>query len=31
MRRVQSFKAGVSVGAVIGLWHVAWVSLVASG
>ena len=31
MRHIQPFKAGVSVGAVIGLWHLEWVSLVADG
>jgi hypothetical protein len=31
MRHIQPFKAGVSVGAVIGLWHLVRVSLVAAG
>ena len=31
MRHIHPFKTGVSVGAVIGLWHLMWVSLVALG
>ena len=31
MRYIHPFKAGISVGAVIGLWHLIWVSLVAIG
>lgn len=31
MRHISPTKAGLSVGAVIGLWHLVWVSLVAAG
>ena len=31
MRYLNPTKAGLSVGAVLGLWHLAWVSLVAAG
>ena len=31
MRQISPMKAGLSVGAVIGLWHLAWVTLVALG
>jgi len=31
MRQISPGKAGVAVGTVISLWHVAWVSLVAVG
>ena len=31
MRYINPTKAGFSVGVVIGLWHLAWVSLVAAG
>jgi hypothetical protein len=31
MRYIHPFRAGISVGAVIGLWHLVWVSLVAAG
>ena len=31
MRHIQPFKAGIAVGAVIGLWHLAWACLVAVG
>lgn len=31
MRHIQPFKAGIAVGSVIGLWHLAWASLVAVG
>jgi hypothetical protein len=31
MRHIHPFKAGVSVGAVVGLWHLVWAGLVAAG
>ena len=31
MRHINPTKAGLSVGAVIGLWHLMWVTLVATG
>lgn len=31
MRHIDPPKAGLSVGAVIGLWHLVWVTLVALG
>ena len=31
MRHINPAKAGLSVGVVIGLWHLMWVSLVAAG
>lgn len=31
MRHINAIKSGLSVGAVVGLWHLGWVSLVASG
>ena len=31
MRHIQPFKTGIAVGAVIGLWHLVWASLVAAG
>lgn len=31
MRNLSPTKAGLSVGAVLGLWHFVWVALVASG
>ena len=31
MRRVNPAKAAVSVGAVFGIWHLIWVTLVATG
>jgi hypothetical protein len=31
MRHIQPFKAGIAVGAVIGLFHLMWVSFVAAG
>ena len=31
MRRIHAIKSGLSVGALVGLWHLGWVSLVASG
>lgn len=31
MRYLNPAKAGLSVGVVVGLWHVTWVSLVAAG
>ena len=31
MRHILPFKAGISVGAVLGLLHIAWVSMVAVG
>jgi hypothetical protein len=31
MRQIHAIKAGLSVGAVIGLWHLIWVTLVAVG
>jgi len=31
MRHINPFKSAVSVGAVVGLWHLCWVVLVALG
>jgi hypothetical protein len=31
MRHINPFKIGIAVGAVLGLWHLVWVSLVALG
>ncbi|HSQ96932.1 MAG TPA: hypothetical protein VLM18_12680 [Croceibacterium sp.] len=31
MRRINPLKAGISVGVVIALWHLVWVTLVAAG
>lgn len=31
MRYVNPAKAGISVGAVFGVWHLMWVTLVATG
>lgn len=31
MRRINPVKAAVSVGAVFGIWHLIWVTLVATG
>jgi hypothetical protein len=31
MRYIHPLKAGIAVGAVIGLWHLVWVTLVAIG
>jgi hypothetical protein len=31
MRHIQPFKAGIAVGAVVGLFHLFWASLVAAG
>ena len=31
MRTLNPFKAGVAVGVAIGLWHLAWATLVAVG
>jgi len=31
VRHINSFKSSVSVGAVVGLWHLCWVTLVALG
>jgi hypothetical protein len=31
MRHINPMKAGLSVGFVIGLWHLIWVTLVAAG
>lgn len=31
MRHIVPFNAGMSVGSVVGLWHLMWVSLVALG
>ena len=31
MRRINPTKAGLSVGAVIGVWHLIWVTFVAAG
>lgn len=31
MRHIHPLKAGIAVGAVIGLWHLLWVTLVALG
>jgi len=31
MRQINATKSGLSVGAVVGLWHLGWLSLVAGG
>jgi len=31
VRHINSLKSGLSVGAVVGLWHLGWVCLVAFG